>query len=160
MVDAKNRSKEVLPAVGRLYLATHDEQEVRQVVTANGGAIVGEEYFPLDHNDYGKTIDKITSSGAEVVFNTIVPPGVAPFLEQLHDSGFTERGGQIVCTYFDENLLSVVPAAHVEGLYSCLDYYQGVDDPFSRRLLGRYNKLYPGEASLPGEARVRASIAV
>ena len=25
---------------------------VREVVTANGGAIVGEEYFPLDHTDY------------------------------------------------------------------------------------------------------------
>ena len=91
-------------------------QRVRQVVTANGGAIVGEEYFPLDHADYNKTIEKITSTGAEVVFNTIVPPGVTPFLEQLHGSGFTKRGGQIVCTYFDENFLNMVPAAHVEGL--------------------------------------------
>src|ERR1700755_2308830 len=49
---------------------------VREVVTANGGEIVGEEYFPLDHADYGATIDAIISSGAEVVFNTIVPPGV------------------------------------------------------------------------------------
>src|SRR5512141_2872331 len=39
-------------------------KQVRQVVTALGGAIVGEEYFPLDHTDYGKTIDRITSSGA------------------------------------------------------------------------------------------------
>jgi hypothetical protein len=43
---------------------------------------------------------KIASSRAEVVFNTIVPPGVGPFLEQLHKSGFTKRGGQLVCTYF------------------------------------------------------------
>ena len=50
-------------------------KKVREVVTANGGAIVGEEYFPLDHADYSKTIEKITSSGAEVVFNTTVPPG-------------------------------------------------------------------------------------
>ena len=91
-------------------------KKVREVVTANGGTIVGEEYFPLDHADYGKTIEKIMSSGAEVVFNTTVPPGVAPFLEQLYDSGFTKRGGQIVCTYFDENFLNMVPAAHVEGL--------------------------------------------
>ena len=121
-------------------------QRVRQVVTANGGAIVGEEYFPLDHADYNKTIEKITSTGAEVVFNTIVPPGVTPFLEQLHGSGFTKRGGQIVCTYFDENFLNMVPAAHVEGLYSCLDYYQGVSDAFSKKLLDQYDTLYPGNA--------------
>ena len=86
------------------------------------------------------------ASGAEVVFNTIVPPGLTPFLEQLYNSGFTKRGGHIVCTYFDENFLNMVPAAHVEGLYSCLDYYQNVSDPFSQELLDRYDKLYPGSA--------------
>ena len=123
-------------------------KKVRQVVTANGGAIVGEEYFPLDHADYAQTIEKIMSSGAEVVFNTTVPPGLSPFLEQLYDSGFTKRGGQIVCTYFDENFLNMVPAAHVEGLYSCLDYYQNVSDPFSQELLAPIQ-----QRSIPGNAK-------
>jgi ABC-type branched-subunit amino acid transport system substrate-binding protein len=121
-------------------------KKVRELATANGGAIVGEEYFPLDHTDYRKTVDKITSSGAEVVFNMIVPPGLTPFLEQLYNSGFTKRGGQLVCTYFDENFLNLVPAAHVEGLYSCLDYYRNISDPFSKELLNQYDKLYPGSA--------------
>jgi ABC-type branched-subunit amino acid transport system substrate-binding protein len=125
-------------------------KKVRQIVAANGGAIVGEEYYPLDHMDYLETVARIMSSNAEVVFNTIVPPGVGPFLQQLHDAGFTRRGGQIVCTYFDENLLSLLPAAHVEGLYSCLDYYQNIDDPFSKTLLGRYNAGFPGEQQFTG----------
>ena len=81
-----------------------------------------------------------------MIFNTTVPPGVAPFLEQLYNSGFTKRGGHIVCTYFDENFLNMVPAAHVEGLYSCLDYYQTVSDPFSKKLINQYDELYPGNA--------------
>jgi branched-chain amino acid transport system substrate-binding protein len=121
-------------------------KKVRQVVTANGGAIVGEEYYPLDHMDYSKTVEKITSSGAEVVFNTIVPPGLTPFLEQLYNSGFTKRGGQLICTYMDENFLNLVPAAHVEGLYSCLDYYQNVGDSFGKNLINQYDKLFPGNA--------------
>jgi len=125
-------------------------KKVRQVVAANGGTIVGEEYFPLDHMDYRATVEKIASSGAEVVFNTIVPPGVTAFFGQLHDSGFSARGGYLVCTYFDENFLNMVPAAHVEGLYSCLDYYQAVSDPFSRKLLAQYDKLYPGHALFTG----------
>jgi len=125
-------------------------QRVRQVVTAHGGAIVGEEYFPLDHGDYRRTIEKIEASGADVVFNTIVPPGVSPFLEQLHEAGFAARGGRLVCTYFDENFLNMVPAAHVEGLYSCLDYYQAVSEPFSERLLRRYDARFPGAAKLTG----------
>ncbi len=73
-----------------------------------------------------------------------------PFFQQLHDAGFQKRGGQLVCTYFDENLLGLLPAAHVEGLYGCLDYYQNVGDPFSRKLLDRYNALYPGQAQFTG----------
>jgi len=125
-------------------------KKVRQVVSANRGTIVGEEYFPVDHTDYRATIENINSSGAEVVFNTIVPPGVGPFLEQLYESGFVARGGRLVCTYFDENFLNMVPAAHVNGLYSCLDYYQSVSDPFSRSLLARYERLYPGNIKFTG----------
>jgi ABC-type branched-subunit amino acid transport system substrate-binding protein len=123
---------------------------IREVVTANGGTIVGEEYFPLDHMDYRETVERITASGADAVFNTIVPPGVTPFFEELYESGFTRRGGQLICTYFDENFLNMVPADQVDGLYGCLDYYQAVDDPFSRKLLEQYDALYPGDAKFTG----------
>jgi branched-chain amino acid transport system substrate-binding protein len=141
----------------RFYLPSADyiwphvlNARVREVVTANGGTIVGEEYYPLEHTDYRATVERIAASGADAVFSTIVPPGVTPFFEQLHDSGFTSRGGHLICTYFDENFLNMVPAAHVEGLYGCLDYYQAVDDAFSKELLARYDALYPGHAKFTG----------
>ena len=121
-------------------------QSVRDVITPLGGEVVGEKYFPLDHTEYAALVDDIMASGAEVVFNTIVPPGLTPFLAQLHEAGFTARGGTIVCTYFDENFLNLVPAEHVEGLYGCLDYYRAVRDPFSVDLLHRYDARYPGSA--------------
>src|SRR6266567_2999233 len=86
------------------YIWPHTlNKKVRDVVASRGGEIVGEEYFPLDHTEYARVVADIMASGAEVVFNTIVPPGLTPFLAQLHDAGFAARGGQLVCTYFDEN---------------------------------------------------------
>jgi ABC-type branched-subunit amino acid transport system substrate-binding protein len=149
LMQRTGAKKFYLPSADYIWPHVMNEK-VREVVTARGGSIVGEEYFPLDHTDYRATVEKINSSGAEVVFNTIVPPGLAPFFEQLHASGFAARGGQLVCTYFDENFLNMVPAAHVEGLYSCLDYYQAVDEPFSRKLLAQYDTLYPGDAKFTG----------
>ena len=141
--------------VRRFYLPSADyiwphtlNKKVREVVTARGGEIVGEEYFPMDHLDYEQVVDDIMATEAEVVFNTIVPPGLTPFLEQLHRAGFAERGGRIVCTYFDENFLNLVPAEQVEGLYGCLDYYRDVDDAFSIELLNRYESRFPGSALL------------
>src|SRR3984893_11254634 len=135
----------------RFYLPSADyiwphtmNKKVREVVTAEGGEIVGEEYFPLDHTDYERTVEDIMSTGAEVVFNTIVPPGLTPFLEQLHRAGFTARGGSIVCTYFDEHFLHPVAAEHGEALSRGPHYYRSVDDAFSIELLNRYERLYPG----------------
>ncbi len=79
-----------------------------------------------------------------------MPPGLTPFFEELYDSGFVSRGGQLVCTYMDENFLNLMPAAHCEGLYSCLDYYQAVADTFSQKLLAQYDAIYPGEAKFTG----------
>src|SRR5437016_3036529 len=62
-----------LPSADYIWPHTMNKK-VRQVVTANGGAIVGEEYFPLDHADYSKTMEKIAASGAEVGFKRTVPP--------------------------------------------------------------------------------------
>src|SRR4051795_7331785 len=76
-----------LPSADYIWPHTMNAK-VREVVGANGGEIVGEEYFPLDHTDYRDVVERIMSSGAEVVFNTIVPPGLTPFLEQLHEAGF------------------------------------------------------------------------
>jgi urea transport system substrate-binding protein len=147
----------VMKATGakRFYLPSADyiwphvlNKAASRVVRANGGEIVGEEYFPLDHMDYRSTVEKIMASGTEVVFNTIVPPGLTPFLDELHRAGFGRRGGKIICTYFDENFLNLVPAEQVEGLYSCLDWYQELGDQPSRDLLKRYNARFPGSAML------------
>ena len=145
LMQQTGAKKFYLPSADYIWPHTMNKK-VREIVTAHGGTIVGEEYFPLDHADYSGTVDKIMSSGTEVVFNTTVPPGVAPFLEQLCNAGFSKRGGKLVCTYFDVNFLNMVPAEHVEGLYSCLDYYQTVSDPFSTSLLKRYDQLFPGNA--------------
>ena len=137
----------------RFYLPSADyvwphvmNARVREVVEANGGTIAGEEYHPLDHADWSATVERIAATEADVVFNTTVPPGVGPFFHELHASGFTRRGGQIACTYFDENVLDLFPAEQTEGLTSCLDYYQSVTDPFSVELLAQYDALYPGGA--------------
>jgi branched-chain amino acid transport system substrate-binding protein len=118
-------------------------RKLHEVASANGGEVLGEEYYPVDHADWAETVERINSSGAHVVFNTTVPPGCLPFLEVLCASGFTKRGGRIITTYWDENLTSAVPSEHIEGLYGCIDYYQSVNDPFSQRLLGRYNARFP-----------------
>src|ERR1700709_671954 len=65
LMQKTGAKKFYLPSADYIWPHTLNAK-VTEVVTANGGTIVGEEYFPLEHADYGPTIEQIMSSGAEV----------------------------------------------------------------------------------------------
>jgi ABC-type branched-subunit amino acid transport system substrate-binding protein len=115
----------------------------RKVIESNGGEVVFEEYYPLDQAEYSATISKIKDGKVDCVFNTVIPPGLQPFVKQLYESGFQKNGGVLSCVYYDENLLNYHPANEMEGLISCLDYFQAVNDPFSQKLQQGYAKKFP-----------------
>src|SRR5437016_7140237 len=73
LMQQTGAKKVYLPSADYIWPHTMNKK-VRQVVTAKCGSIVGEEYFPLDHADYSKTMEKIAASGAEVGFKRTVPP--------------------------------------------------------------------------------------
>jgi branched-chain amino acid transport system substrate-binding protein len=115
----------------------------RKVIEANGAEVVFEEYYPLDQPEYSATINKIRDGKVDCVFSTIIPPGLQPFTKQLFESGFQKAGGHVACVYFDENSLNYVAPRELEGVYSCLDFFHTVDDPFSKQLLADYAKKFP-----------------
>jgi ABC-type branched-subunit amino acid transport system substrate-binding protein len=118
----------------------------RKVIEANGGEVVLEEYYPLDQIDFSSTVNRIISNKVDVVFNTIIPPGVGPFFKQLSEAGFLKNGGRLACVYYDENTLSINQPAEIEGLASCLDYFKALvpEDPAGAKIQAAYDKAYPG----------------
>jgi urea transport system substrate-binding protein len=116
----------------------------RKVVEANGGEVIFEEYYPLDQLEYSATVNKIMTNNVDVVFNTVIPPGVGPFFKQLSEAGFQKRGGRLACVYYDENTLNINAAHEFEGLASCLDYFRAIEDKFSNELAAKYEQKFPG----------------
>jgi branched-chain amino acid transport system substrate-binding protein len=114
----------------------------RKSIEDNGGEVVLEEYYPLDQVEYGATVKRIMDEKVDVVFNTVIPPGLGPFIKQLYEAGFLKKGGRLSCVYYDENALNFNAAEEMEGLASCLDYFQNIDDPFSAKLQAAYQKIH------------------
>lgn len=118
----------------------------RKVIEKNGGEVIFEEYYPLDQVEYSATVNKIMSNNVDVVFNTVIPPGVGPLFKQLYEAGFSKRGGRLACVYYDENTLNINAPQEIEGLASCLDYFRAItpSEPFSAKLQAEYDKEFPG----------------
>ena len=121
----------------------------RKSVEAHGGEVVLEEYYPLDQVEYSATVNRIMNENIDVVFNTVIPPGVGPFIKQLYEAGFQQRGGRLSCVYYDENTVALNAAHEWEGLASCLDYFhvltESGDYPFSTKLQAAYDANFAGD---------------
>ncbi len=117
----------------------------RKLVQQHGGEVIFEEYYPIDQVEYGSTVNKIMAEKVDVVFNTVIPPGVGPFFKQLYEAGFLKRGGRLSCVYYDENDLNINSPEEIAGLASCLDYFRAVAklDPGSEKIQSEYDHLYP-----------------
>ena len=122
----------------------------RKVIENSGGEVVLEEYYPLDQVEYSATVNKIMNEKIDVVFNTVIPPGVGPFIKQLYESGFQKEGGRLSCVYYDENTVNLNAAHEWEGLASCLDYFRVLtrsgEDLFGAKLAAAYDARFSGGA--------------
>ncbi|MFI0846519.1 substrate-binding protein [Mesorhizobium sp. IMUNJ 23232] len=119
----------------------------RKVIEDNGGEVIFEEYYPTDQVEFSATVSRVISNKVDVVFNTIIPPGVGSFFKQLYQAGFSQNGGRVGCVYYDENLLDMNQFEEIEGLASSLDYYKSLtdEDPVSAKIQAAYEKQFPGK---------------
>jgi branched-chain amino acid transport system substrate-binding protein len=116
----------------------------RNLVESSGGEVIFEEYYPIAQLDYAATANRIMTERIDVVFVTVIPPGVGPFFKQLYEAGFLKRGGRLCCVYYDETDLAINAPQEIEGIASCLDYYLALDktDPDSAKIQAEYKAMF------------------
>jgi branched-chain amino acid transport system substrate-binding protein len=115
----------------------------RQLIEANGGEVVFEEYYPIDQMEYSATVAKIMKEKPDHVLNTLIPPGMQGFMKQLYEAGFSKNGGSQSIIHLDENAVNFVAPEVLNGCYSALDFFHTVDDPYSQQLLKEYDQMFP-----------------
>ena len=137
-----------LPAADYVWPRKLNEY-ARQVIERSGGEVIFEEYYPFDKFDYSATVNRIVAEDVDVVFFTVIPPGLAAFVTQLYEAGFQRRGGLLASTY-DEHSANLNAAHEWEGMASCLDYFRVLassgEDPFMAEVQAAYDERFPGKA--------------
>jgi branched-chain amino acid transport system substrate-binding protein len=138
-----------LPAADYVWPRKLNEY-ARRVIEGDGGEVVFEEYYPFDQFDHSATVNRILSEDVDVVFYTVIPPGVEAFVTQLYKAGFQARGGRLACPYYDDNAANLNAPYEWEGLATCLDYFRVLassgEDPFMAEVQAAYDERFPGKA--------------
>ncbi|MCE5290078.1 MAG: transporter substrate-binding protein, partial [Nocardiaceae bacterium] len=151
--------------VKRLFLAGSDYVFPR---TANaiiklyakelGIEIVGEEYVPLDKDDWTTQVAKIVAAKPDYVFNTINGSSNVGFVKAYYDAGLTPETTPIISVSIAEEEAPAMGHS-VTGNYASWNYFQSLQTPNNPGFIERW-KAYPGSSGVTSDPMEAAYISL
>jgi len=117
-------------------------QWIRKAAADNGGKVVGEEFFPLDVNQFGPTISKIQAAKPDFVMNVFVGPAHGSFYGQWAAAGMNKNIPMVSTTFGQSGETLVMPPEVANGILVGGPYFEDLDNPFNRKWLAEFRKRY------------------
>jgi urea transport system substrate-binding protein len=115
----------------------------KALTTKAGGAVVGDEFIPLDVSDFAATIRRIEAAKPDVIMSNLVGNNHVAFYRQFAAAGLN-KSIKIVSPVFglgsEETILS---PAEGEGIVVAYSYFEGLDNPENKTFLDGFKKKYP-----------------
>jgi len=110
------------------------------------GEVVGEEYYPLGHTQFGSLINKIKLKKPDVVFAVVVGGSNVSFYKQLKAAGVTSGKQKLLTISVTEDELLGIGGENAEGFWSCMKYFQSLDNANNRKFVEAFKAKYGANA--------------
>jgi urea transport system substrate-binding protein len=114
---------------------------IKQYAAELGIEIVGEEYVPLDKDDWSTQVAKIVEAKPDFVFNTINGSSNVGFIKAYYEQGLTAATTPIISVSIAEE---EAPAMGVDltGQYASWNYFQTVESPENTTFVEAFKAKY------------------
>lgn len=110
------------------------------------GEVVGEEYYPLGHTQFGSLINKIKLKKPDVVFAVVVGGSNVSFYKQLKAAGVTSGKQKLLTISVTEDELLGIGGENAEGFWSCMKYFQSLDNANNKKFVEAFKAKYGANA--------------
>jgi len=117
-------------------------KEIKAWAKANGMEILGEEYTPLGHTEYGTLVNKIKSAKPDAIFNTLNGDSNVAFFKQFKSAGMSCDSTQVMSVSIAEQEAKGVGIDNVKGCLTAWNYYQTTDTPENEKFVEAYHAKY------------------
>ncbi len=114
---------------------------IKQYAAELGIEIVGEEYVPLDSDDWTTQVAKIAEAQPDFVFNTINGSSNVGFIKAYDEAGLGPDNSPIISVSIAEE---EAPSMGVDltGQYASWNYFQSVDTPANAAFIEAFQAEY------------------
>lgn len=139
----KQKGYKKLFLVGSDYVFPRTANKIIQAYAkANGMTIVDEQYVPLGGTDFTTIVNKLKSSGADAVFNTLNGDSNVAFFRQFASMGFTSDNMPTISVSIAEEEVPGVGVANLKGQYTAWNYYQTLNTPANTTFVTNFKARY------------------
>lgn len=133
----------------KLFLVGSDyvfPQTANRVVNAyaegNGMEVVDEEYTPMGSTDFTTIVNKLKSSGADAVVNTLNGDSNVAFFKEYKASGLTADQVPVISMSIAEEEISAIGLDNVKGQLTAWNYYQTLDSSENQKFVKNFKAKY------------------
>ncbi len=117
-------------------------KEIKAWAKANGMTILGEEYTPLGHTEYGTVVNKIKSAKPDAIFNTLNGDSNVAFFKQFKSEGMSCETTQVMSVSIAEEEVGGVGVDNVAGCLTAWNYYETTPGAANEKFVKDYKAAY------------------
>ncbi|OZI66816.1 urea ABC transporter substrate-binding protein [Bordetella genomosp. 11] len=141
---AKEKNAKTFYLVGSDYIWPRTSNKIarKHIEHVLKGEVVGEEYYPLGHTQFGSLINKIKLKKPDVVFADVVGGSNVSFYKQLKAAGVTAQKQKLLTISVTEDELLGIGGENAEGFWSCMKYFQSLDNENNKKFVAAFKAKY------------------
>jgi urea transport system substrate-binding protein len=138
----KSEGVETLFLAGSDYVFPRTANKIiKQYAAELGIEIVGEEYVPLDSDDWTTQVAKIADAKPDFVFNTINGSSNVGFIKAYYEAGLGPDNSPIISVSIAEEEAPAM-GEDVSGQYAAWNYFQSVESPENETFIKAFQDKY------------------
>jgi urea transport system substrate-binding protein len=135
----KTLNKKKFFIVGSNYIYPREMAKVSKIlIEKSGGEWIADEYLELGHSEWGAMVNKIKTSGCDVVLSNVVGDSVVAFYREFKNQGLAHDKLPICATVTSEIEIAAMGAEYAVGSFTSFPYFQAIGTDINKAFVERY----------------------
>ncbi|PGH56352.1 ABC transporter substrate-binding protein [Azospirillum palustre] len=129
--------------IGSNYIYPKEENNVCKILLKElGGEVVGEEYVPLGHSEFGSVLNKFRETKPDVIFSTVVGDSVIALHKQYKAAGFSPDKMPMASLTTSEVEIAAMGGEYAAGHFTSAPYFMGHQSKENEVFVENYRKRF------------------
>jgi urea transport system substrate-binding protein len=116
-----------------------------------GCKVVGEEYYPLGHTNFGSLINKVKLAKPDCMFTAVVGGSNVSWYKQMKAAGITgeslaKKNQMLLTISTTEDEILGIGGENVAGFYASMKYFQSLDNPNNKKFVEAFKAKWGKDA--------------